>query len=150
MVGSWFASIRHFGSTVLQKVQDWIKAKTKPTASSQVLGTAADLLRGKAELVAENALLRQQLIVLNRSVKHPKLTGVDRGVMVLLSSKLAHWKQALLIVQPDTLLRWHRAGFRLYWRTKSAVRTPQQTIPVETIALIKQMATENRTWGCGG
>src|SRR5258708_39811843 len=100
MVGLWTSWIKHFGSAVLQKVQNWVKAKTKPATSSQLLGTAADLLRSKSELVAENALLRQQVIVLKRSVKQLKLTGWDRWVMVLLSSKSAHWKQALLIVQP--------------------------------------------------
>ena len=105
MFSSWLASIKHFGSEIVRKVQKWITAKTRPTSSSQLLGTASDLVRSKTELVAENALLRQQLIVLKRSVKQPKLTTRDRWLMVLLSSKLAHWKQALLIVQPDTLLR---------------------------------------------
>src|SRR3954453_13434541 len=96
-----------------------MKAQTKPASSSQVLDTARDLLRSKRELVAENALLRQQVIVLKRSVKQPKLTRHDRWLMVLLSSKLPHWKQALLIIQPETLLRWHRELFRWVWRRKS-------------------------------
>ncbi len=112
MLGSWLASIKRIGSAALDKVQQWIKAKTKPATSSQVLETASDLLRSRAELVAENALLRQQLIVLRRSVKQPKLTRHDRWLMVLLSSKLPHWKQALLIIQAETLLRWHRELFR--------------------------------------
>src|SRR5438477_8479236 len=108
MFGSWLASIKRIGMVVLHKAHNWIKAKTKPATSSQILETASDLLRSRAELVAENVLLRQQLIVLRRSVKQPKLTGQDRCLMVLLSSKLPHWKQALLIIQPETLLRWHR------------------------------------------
>ena len=75
---TWLASLKRFGSALLQKAQKWIIAKTKPAQSSQLLGTAADLLRSKTELVAENALLRQQLIILKRSVKQPKLTSSDR------------------------------------------------------------------------
>ena len=112
MFGSWLASIKRIGWGVLQKVHNWIKAQTKPATSSQLLETASDLLRSKAELVAENAFLRQQVIVLKRSVKQPKLTRQDRWLMVLLSSKLPHWKQALLIIQPETLLRWHRELFK--------------------------------------
>ncbi|MEP7287160.1 MAG: integrase, partial [Chloroflexota bacterium] len=64
MFGSWLASIKRIGAAILQKVQNWLKAKTKPATCSQALETASDLLRSKSELVAENALLRQQLIVL--------------------------------------------------------------------------------------
>jgi len=84
-----FASLKRFGSELLQKAQQWIIAKTKPANSSQLLGTTADLVRSKTELIAENALLRQQLTILKRSVKQPKLTRRDRWLVVLLSSKLA-------------------------------------------------------------
>lgn len=90
MVNAWLTSIKQFGYVVVRKVQAWIKGNTTPTSSSQVLGTVTDLFRSKAELVAENALLRQQVIVLKRSVKQPKLTGRDRWLMVLLSSKLIY------------------------------------------------------------
>jgi putative transposase len=105
------------------------------------------LVRTKPELVAENALLRQQLIVLQRQVKRPRFSRWDRLVLLWLANKVRTWKSALLILQPDTLLRWHRKGFRWYWRAKSTPPAPQATIPAETIALIKQMATENRSWG---
>ena len=64
-----------------------------------------DLTRSKSELMLENALLRQQLIVLQRQVKRPALTWRDRALFVMLVSKLRSWKEALLIVQPATLLR---------------------------------------------
>jgi putative transposase len=57
------------------------------------------------------------------------------------------WKQALFIVQPETLLRWHRRGFRLYWKYKSRAISSQPKIAAETVALIKEMATQNRLWG---
>src|SRR3954467_15489861 len=86
---------------------------------SLVVGALQDLPRNKTDLMLENALLRQQLIVLKRKAKRPGLNGRDRLLMVLLSSKLQSWKQAVLIIQPDTILRWHRELFRWAWRRKS-------------------------------
>jgi hypothetical protein len=107
-----------------------------------------DLTRSKPELVLENMLLRQQLIVLKRQVKRPTLSWRDRSLFVLLASKLPSWKQALVIVQPDTVLRWHRDLFRWVWRRKSRSRRPgRPPLADEVVALIKQMAKENRTWG---
>src|SRR5881275_2797884 len=100
---------------------------TKPLTSSLPLQTLADLGRSKSELVAENAFLRQQLIVLRRQVKRPACTKTDRMLLVLLARMVRAWKQALVIVQPETLLRWHRQGFKLYWKYKSraASTTPK-------------------------
>lgn len=82
-------------------------------------GAVTDATRSKTELMLENALLRQQLMVLKRQVKRPRLSWRERGIMVLLASRLRGWKEALLIVQPDTVLRWHREWFRWMWRRKS-------------------------------
>jgi len=98
-------------------------------------------------LIAENALLRQQLIVLARAEKRPRLTRTDRALLVLLAGLVRTWRQALLIVRPDTLLRWHRQGFRLFWRWRSTPRARQPRVPPDTVALIQQMARENRLWG---
>ena len=76
----------------------------KPLTSSLLLGTLADLARSKSELVAENALLRQQLIILKRQVKRPACTKTDRVFLVLLARVVRTWKQALFLVQPDTRL----------------------------------------------
>ncbi len=119
----------------------------KPASSSHLLGTLADLTRSKTELVIENALLRQQLILLRRQVKRPQLTNTDRALLVLLASKLRMWKNALLIVQPETLLRWHRQGFRLFWKRKSKAGSRNPKLPAETVELIKLMAQENQLWG---
>ena len=119
----------------------------KPIAHGPLPATLADLARSKPQLIAENLLLRQQLIVLNRSVKRPRFTPADRGLFILLASKLQSWKQALLIVKPETVLRWHREGFRLFWKRKSRAKSHEPKIAVETITLIKQMATTNRLWG---
>ncbi|MBK9745807.1 MAG: hypothetical protein IPO91_03420 [Chloroflexi bacterium] len=84
----------------------------------------ADIKRSKSELIVENAFLRQQLIVLQRQTKRPVLTPRDRGLLVLLASRFPRWREALMIVKPDTLRGWHRQGFRLFWRYKSNARTP--------------------------
>src|SRR5215470_1829753 len=112
-----------------------------------MLGTLTDLVRNKSELVAENALLRQQLIILRRQVKRPACTRTDRMLLVLLARAVRTWKQALFIVQPETLLRWHRQGFQLFWKYKSRAVSHKPKIPTETIALIKEMAVQNRLWG---
>jgi putative transposase len=78
---------------------------TKPERASLPLATLTDLGRSKSELIVENALLRQQLIILKRQVKRPPITRTDRILLVLLARVVRTWQQALLIVQPDTLLR---------------------------------------------
>src|SRR5436305_4244823 len=117
---------------------------TKPLRLSLSLQTMADLGRSKSELVAENALLRQQLIILKRQVKRPPVTRADRILLVLLARLVRTWQQALVIVQPDTLLRWHRELFGLYWKRKSKAPARKPKVAEETITLIKQMAQENR------
>jgi len=111
------------------------------------LETLTDLGRGKSELIAENALLRHQLIVLKRQVKRPPFTWTDRMLLVLLARLVRAWQHALVIVQPETLLRWHREFFRLYWKRKSKTQAHKPMVAAETIALIRQMAKDNRLWG---
>jgi hypothetical protein len=106
-----------------------------------------DLARGKSELIAENALLRQQLIILRRQIKRPRYTKTDRLLLVLLARAVRAWRQALLIVQPETLLKWHRQGFRFFWKHRSKPKSTQAKLAAETIALIKEMARNNRLWG---
>ena len=111
----------------------------RPAHSSLVMGTVADLPRSRAELLAENALLRQQLVILGRRVKTPRLTGRERLSLLFLSRWVSNWRQVLQIIQPDTLLRWHREGFRLFWKLKSRRPMPiqPQRVAPETIALIE-------------
>jgi putative transposase len=132
---------------VLEIAYGRFKSWTKPATYTWFEATAADLIRSKPELIMENALLRQQLIVLKRHMQHPTFMPFDCGLLVVLASRLAHWKQALLIVQPETLLKWHRQGFKLFWRRKSHGPARQPRLSEETIALIKRMAVDNRRWG---
>ncbi len=124
-------------------------AATRPAVAPVAVGTLADLARSKPALVAEDAFLRHQLAMLHRSVKRPRWSAADRALLVLLASRVRAWRSALLIVQPDTLLRWHRQLFRRYWARKSRAAAPAHRPPLapETIALIQGMAAANRLWG---
>jgi putative transposase len=126
------------------KILHWLQERVKHWTKPATPGLLSDLTRSRADLVVENALLRQQLIVLNRQIKRPQLTDSDRFRLVFLSHFTTFWKQALHIVQPDTLLRWHRELFQFYWRRKSQGKSK---ISAETIALIEKMAKENQLWG---
>jgi len=141
-----FATIARVTAQALHR---HLLAITKPTATSLVVGTLADVVRSKSELIAENALLRQQLIILRRSVKRPHCTGRDRTLLVLLTSRLRAWRHAVLIVQPETVLRWHRQLCRQFWRRRSSATPPahRPAVAPETIALIREMAVSNRLWG---
>jgi putative transposase len=125
---------------------------TQPARPNLVTGTLADLPRSRADLLAEDALLRQQLIVLRHRTKTPRLTWRERLLLLLLARWVPSWKQALQIIQPGTRLRWHRQGFRLFWKLKSRVpvQTQPQRLASETIALIQRMARENQSWGQNG
>jgi putative transposase len=114
-----------------------------------VRGILADLPRRKTQLIAENALLRHQLVTLrvHRQVKRPQLNRTDRFWLLVLVSRVVNWKQALQIIQPDTLLRWHREGFRRFWKHISRSKSAKRKFPHETIELIRRMAREDLLWG---
>jgi putative transposase len=119
----------------------------KPATTSLLLGTLADFARGKSELIAENAMLRQRLIILHRQIKRPVYRKTDRLLLVLLARMVWTWKQALYLIQLETLLRWRRELFRLFWKHKSQARSNKPRLSPEVISLIKEMATNNRLWG---
>ncbi len=102
---------------------------------------------GRAALAAENLALRHQLTVLQRSVKRPKLRTRDRIFLVWLSKLWPNWRVALLIVQPETVVRWHRRGFRLYWRWKSRKKPGRLPVDRDIRDLIRRISRENPTWG---
>lgn len=135
---------------VLQTSIGWLETRfkqwIKPARTNQVLSTLADMSRSKRELIAENIILRQQLIVLERQIARPQLKQRDRQLLVVLASRIQSWREALIIVQPETLMRWHRRGFKLFWRRKSRGRLGRPPIAAEAIALIEEMAIKNRTW----
>ncbi|MGZ6347234.1 MAG: integrase core domain-containing protein, partial [Anaerolineales bacterium] len=85
--------------------------------------------------------------ILDRQVKRPQLSDGDRIRLVVLSRFTRFWQQTLLIVQPDTLLRWHRELFRWFWRYPSKPKSHKPRIAPETVRRIYPMAEENRLWG---
>jgi putative transposase len=102
-------------------------------------------LRPSAALAAENLFLRKQLALYQeRHVKPRRATNATRLALVWLR-RWFRWRQALAVVQPDTFMRWHRQGFRLFWRWKSTPGRPP--IPADLQALIRRIARENPTWG---
>jgi hypothetical protein len=114
----------------------------------QLVGVARDALRPRAELVAENVLLRQQLLVLRRQVDRPRLTRRDRWWMVAAARVTKTWEMAPLIVQPAILLRWHREMYRWWWpRRSKARREAGSRVAADTIALIRRMTHANRRLG---
>jgi hypothetical protein len=106
----------------------------------------ADVFRPRWSLLAEIALLRHQLTVLQRSVARPRVTWFDRIALVALAAVTPTWRNVLRIIQPETLLRWHRAGFKALWRWRSRAR-PASRLDPETAALIRSIASANRLWG---
>jgi putative transposase len=100
----------------------------------------------RRQLAIEVLALRHQLGVLKRSVKRPRLSNVDRGLWVLLSRNWPSWSNALIVVKPATVIRWHRAGFRRYWTWRSRRKGGRPGIDPEVRALIRRMATAN-LWG---
>ena len=135
--------LKHCG----QFIQQQFVTLTKPATKSLAFGSISDLTRTNKQLIAENALLRQQLIVLNRQVKRPNFKPLDKFRLVILASLVHNWRNALLILQPDTILKWHRQGFKLIWKIKSKPKKRGPRIDQDTIALIRRMAQENPLWG---
>src|SRR4051794_8801716 len=113
-----------------------------------VLALLVSPFRSKARLQAEIAVLRQQVIVLRRKSRgRVRLTNVDRWFFVQLYRLFPSVLEALHIIRPETLVRWHRAGFRTYWRWKSRNRGGRPQIDIELRALIRQMSNNNPLWG---
>src|SRR5205823_10000440 len=102
----------------------------------------------ECRLEAENAALRQQVAVLQRKVRgRVRLTNSDRLFFVLLYRWFPSILKTMTIIQPETLVRWHRAGFRRYWRWKSRNLGGRSPIAAELRALIRRMSLENTLWG---
>src|SRR6202049_1156420 len=113
-----------------------------------VLAVLASPFKSKSRLEAENVALRHQLIVLRRKMRgRAWLTNNDRWFFIQMYRWFPSILQVLTIMRPETLVRWHRAGFRSYWRWKSRSPGGRPQIETELRALIRQMSMENRLWG---
>ena len=115
---------------------------------SSLVRALISAFKARRELALENVALRQQLAVLRRSVKRPRLSKVDRGFWVLLRRIWTDWESVLVIVKPETVIRWHRCGFRRYWTWKSRRRRPGRPgVAPEIRELIRNMSRANPLWG---
>jgi hypothetical protein len=113
-----------------------------------VLAVLTSPFKSKSRLEAENAALRHQLMVLQRKVQgRVRLTNTDRWFLIQLYRWFPSILQVVTIAQPETLVRWHRAGFRRYWRWKSRRRGGRPQIDADLRALIRRMSVENSLWG---
>jgi transposase InsO family protein len=113
-----------------------------------VLAVLASQFKSKSRLEAENAALRHQLIVLRRKVRgRAQLTNGDRWFFIQLYRWFPSILEALTIIRPETLVRWHRVGFRFYWCWKSRTRGGRPQIETDLRGLIRRMSIENPLWG---
>ncbi len=113
-----------------------------------VFRSAATALRGRRELILENLALRHQLSVLQASShRRLQLTNLDRALWTMLRHRWSEWKRALVIVQPETVVRWHRQRFRFYWRWKSRAHGGRPRFDPQVRALVRRMSLANPLWG---
>ena len=113
-----------------------------------LIGAIAACFKSKAQLVAENLCLRQQLVVLKRHQSRPHLRDSDRRFWILVCRWFGKWRETLIITQPETVLRWHRRGWKTYCRWRSRHRGGgRRRIDAELRSLIRHVASENPLWG---
>ena len=107
------------------------------------------LFRSRRDLLLENLALRQQLAALKRKHPQPRLAASDRLFWIMMRRLWSGWKRALIFVQPETVVRWHRAGFKLHWTwpSRHRARVGRKCVGKELRELIFRMVAENSTWG---
>ena len=112
---------------------------------TDLIALTAFAFRRRRATVAEILVLRRQIALYKeRGIKPRRIDAVTRIFLALLS-RFFNWRDALVVVRPETMIRWHRAGWKLFWRLKS--RPGRPTIPRQIQALIRRMANENPAWG---
>ena len=114
-----------------------------------VFGFLARIAFSRRDLLLENLALRQQLAAIRRRNRAPRLSPPDKLFWIILRKVWPGWRQALILIQPDTVVGWHKAGFKLYWKwlSRSKVRLGRKPINKELRDLIFRMVAENPTWG---
>ena len=125
----------------------WYSRAMLREAVTALLAALCDLFRSHSALLAENSLLRQQVILLHRAAPHPRLKARDRFTIGAITKLFPSLVAAVPIVRPDTVIRWHRSLWRLFWRRRSRRPVGRPPIDADTRALIRRMWTENPLWG---
>src|SRR6266480_5616765 len=135
--------LRRWGLRILHH----LRALTLEMLTTLVVALSS-VFKTRAALQLENVALRHQLGVLHRSVKKPKLTPLDRLLWAWLCGVWAEWRSALIVVKPETVIAWHRKGFRLFWTWKVRHGQPgRPSVPKDVHDLIRVMSRANPTWG---
>ena len=132
------SKLRPAGSAILPRCSNYFRS-----FSRRWQGTSARV----ATLLVENLLLRYQLRVALRSRPRPHLKAKDRFVWLAIRRLQPGWRQYLILVRPETVVRWHRRGWRLYWRWRSGFHLGRPRLSLEVRDLIATMASENPLWG---
>jgi putative transposase len=114
-----------------------------------MFGPRVRSLRSRRHLLLENLALRQQLAVLARRRPQPRFSAPDKLFWIVLCRLWPGWRKALILVQPDSVVRWHRSGFKLYWKwlSRNRKRSERKCVSREVRELIFRMVLENKTWG---
>jgi putative transposase len=112
-----------------------------------VFKSAQAFFKSRQELISENALLRYQVCMLKRRRRNPIIRGWDRPILVWLSKLTLNWKQSIFVVQPETIIRWHRMAFKLYWGWKYSQKAGRPAVHPHVVRLIGQMSEANPLWG---
>jgi putative transposase len=105
------------------------------------------LFKSTSQVRLENIFLRKQLEILARTSSRPRLRSSDRFFLSTMTNVFCSWKETLLLIKPETVIRWHRQSFRVFWKWKSRSEAGRPKIPQAQIDLIKQMASDNPLWG---
>jgi len=105
------------------------------------------LFKSKIDLLIELAVKDQQLAIYRKKLKHPRLKNRDRRFSITLSRLWPGWRESLVIVKPETVILWHRFGFKYYWRWKSHRKEGRPEINTEVRFLIRKISRENPSWG---
>jgi hypothetical protein len=123
----------------------WATVAAMWSIVAALVGALLSAFQPRASLVAENLALRHQLATLRRAVPRPRFRPIDRAFWVLLSRTWSRWADVLAIVQPATVIAWHRRGFARFWTWKSR-RPGRPSLAPEPVELIETMARDNPLW----
>jgi putative transposase len=113
-----------------------------------LLGALRAAMKNRADLALENLALRQQLALLHRRGKRPRFAHIDRLFWTWLSGLWSRWREVLLVIRPETVIRWHRQGFRAFWTWKSRHgQVGRPRVASESAELVRAMTLANPLWG---
>ena len=148
VIASMHLLLAHFIAAWLPNLwKRWKNALKKLTQPSSKKTVANTMPSTHKTLLLENVFLRQQLAILKRQIPRPNISRRDWLKLLILARFLPNWKNILHILQPETLLRWHRELFKHFWKKKSKTRHRPRRVSEDVINLIRQMAIENHLWG---